>query len=31
MRMVEEPEAERRCVLMGAIEKTSVGWAIGRC
>lgn len=26
--MEEEPEAERRWVLVGAIEKTSVGWAV---
>lgn len=25
--MLEEPDAERRLVLVGAIEKMSVGWA----
>jgi len=28
MRMVEEPEADRRAVLVAARAKTSVGWAV---
>lgn len=28
MRMVEEPEADRRAVLVAVRAKTSVGWAL---